>query len=485
MSDLITGSLQENLLTLLVYDDQCCGLISNCVDVGLFESDFFKTIAREAFDYFRQFNKAPKDHIADILESKIDDPKNPRSGEVYKKILINLNSTKDSVDSDYVIHKLNDFVRKQTLKGAIVEAVEQVKKDDLDSAESVLTKALKSQVQVFERGVQFTDPSKSLEFFDNAIESYPTGIPHLDAEHIGPAPGQLFVILAPATRGKTWCMVNIGKACALQRLKVLHISLEMSEQRMAQRYMQSVFSISKRKAETTVNRFVHDELNRLTRFEVETITRPTLQDSDVKVDLKNKLTRMQNRFHLDIKRFPTGALTVQGLEVYLDSLERLYNYKPEVLLLDYADLMKLDYQNLRTSTGEIYKELRRIGVERNFAMVTASQANRLGEDSRVISLKHLAEDYSKAATADDIVCYCQTQQEKSLSLARIFVAKARNEENNQTILISQAYNIGQFCMDSTLINDRYWNLIQAENGEQEETRTEERPRPRFQRRNNR
>jgi replicative DNA helicase len=251
----------------------------------------------------------------------------------------------------------------------------------------------------------------------------------------------------------------LGKACSLIRLKVLHISLEMSAVRMAQRYVQAFFAVSKNKAQVTVNRFQHDERNKLQSFQLENLNRPTLIDPGIESQLNKKLLKLNKRIQLDIRQFPTSALTVEGLEVFLDSMERLYNFIPDVVLLDYADLMKLDYKNLRTSTGEIYKELRRIAVERNLAMVTASQSNRAGEDARIITLKHLAEDYSKAATADTVVAYCQTPQESSLGLARLFVAKSRNEERNQTILISQAYRIGQFCMDSTFINDRYWTLV--------------------------
>lgn len=459
MDENISGSLQENILTLLCFDEKNAPLIVNTVEVGMFESDFFKEVAKAAIDYYRQYKEPPKEHIADILESKMNDSKNPKTGEIYKRIITNLFHTKDSVNSIYVINQLTAFIRKQTLKSAIMEAVSQVKEGNIDSAETALNKALKTQIKVFDRGISFTDTKKSLQFFHQNIQAYPTGIKHLDDENIGPAPGELFVILAPPNKGKTFCMVQIGKACAMARLKVLHISLEMSEPLMAQRYMQTFFSLSKRKAEITVNRFVHDERGRLTTFTTEELKRPTLQDSNMESQLTTKLNKLKNRIQLEIKRFPTGALTVDGLEAFLDGNERLYGFTPDVLLLDYADLMKLDYKNLRTSTGEIYKELRRIAVERNIALVTASQANRLGEDSRVITLKHLAEDYSKAATADNIIAYCQTPAEANLNLARLFMAKARNEERNQTILISQAYRIGQFCMDSTLINDRYWTLI--------------------------
>lgn len=474
MSDNISGSLQENLLTLLVFDEKTAPIIANTVEIGLFESDFFKEIARVAIDFYRQFKEPAKEHIADLLESKLNDRKNTKTAELYKRLITNLYQSRDTVNSTYVISQLTQFVRRQRLKAAIIEAAGLIKEDKIDEAENSVNKALKNKVEVFNSGIEFTDPTKSLQFFNIEQNAFPTGVPHLDKEFIGPAPGELFIVLAPPNRGKTQFLVQIGKVCALNRKKVLHISLEMSEILMAQRYVQAFFSLSKRKAEINVSRFIHDDLGRLSRFQMEELKRPTLDDFKLEKALAEKIRKLQHRIHLLIKRFPTGALDIDGFEVYLDSLERLENYVPDIVLLDYADLMKLDYRNLRTSTGEIYKELRRIAVERNLAMVTASQSNRLGEDARIITLKHLAEDYSKAATADNIVAYCQTSAEMNLGLARLYIAKARNEEKNKTILISQAYQIGQFCMDSTIVNDRYWNLIDTRS-EESEAESEQQP----------
>jgi hypothetical protein len=149
-------------------------------------------------------------------------------------------------------------------------------------------------------------------------------------------------------------------------------------------------------------------------------------------------------------------------------MERFHNYVPDVLIVDYADLLAVDAANLRISTGYVYKELRRVAVERNMAVVSPSQSNRLGEDAKVLSLKYLAEDYSKAATADDIIAYCQSSVELRLGLARLFIAKARDEEREQTVLISQAYKMAQFCMDSAMISDRYWSLLDAHNNEEDQ-----------------
>lgn len=892
--ELITGSLQENLLTLIVFDDQSLPLLATTLEVGMFENDFYKAIVRESFEFFKEFKKAPGEHIADIFETHLTKKSSDKESAVYDRILKSLQRNKDNVNRDYVLSQLNKFIRQQSLKNGITLAHQLVKDGKLDEAELKMSEAINSQIKIFDAGIWLTDLKRSMKFLTAPVQPYPLGIPPLDAIGFGPAPGQLLVILAPANRGKsislhsriwlpetgyvsmgsllqqhksnmtygvnhqtqlpeltkilkifpsgmkptcniylrsgrivkgladthpvlTWngyvpckdlsigdftigaatlplsgtapmpeideayvigvflgdgaltnkvsgptlciskekwpiyekvvevlnpnksprirakgpqaldcgfhldtqhfldmwnlgkhksinkqvpekifslgkeavaaCLagmfdtdgsvyqssewtriefatssyllsediltmlnilgiyarrgnkittlngksyqswiiilndeessllfsnhvgkylhhpkkierltnrrktqqvlnrgqffkrlpyhasqlvvnngiawnqtlydsinrktrlspadarqfglkinnqellnkasgqfvfdeiikidwnepeecwdmetetqtqsfmcehvfthnsqfcVHIAKMCAMQRLKVLYISLEMSEEKIAQRFFQSLFSVTKRQSEIIYTRFEQDELSRLNGFRIESLTRPSLQDEGIETALAKKMQHFDGRFKVFIKRFPTNALSIRGLEAYLDSMERFHNYIPDVLILDYADLLAVDAANLRISTGYTYKELRRIAVERNFAVVSPSQSNRLGEDAKVLSLKYLAEDYSKAATADDIIAYCQSSLELRLGLARLFIAKARDEEREQTVLISQAYKMAQFCMDSTMISDRYWTLLDAHNNAGEEEQPPEMARAPIRRRN--
>jgi len=456
----IQGALAENILTLLCFDDDAAGIIVNSVDVGLFESDIYKNIAQQVVAYYTKFKEAPKEHLADLLEEHLEDQKDTRKADLYQKILLNLYEFKDSINKKYVLDEVRTFVRQQKLKSGIVDATTYVREGELDKAENVLTGCLNSQIDLFEPGIFFADTTQSLRFFDDIVPTYQTGIKPLDEMRFGPAPGELLVVLAPANRGKTWFMIHLGKFCVMQHLKVLHVSLEMSEEKMTQRYMQTFFSFSKRKGENPYRSIKRDEMGRYIDTQPEMIERPSLDDHDAEMALAKRVDRVKNRLKLWVKRFPTNALTIQGLEAYLDALDRFEHYHPDVIIVDYADLMKLDSSNIRVDTGNVYKDLRRIGVERNCAMISASQSNRLGEDAKVITLKHLAEDYSKAATADNIIAYCQTSQEQRYGLARLFIAKARDEEREQSVIITQNYRIGQFCMDANRMDNRYWDTLE-------------------------
>jgi len=458
--ELLSGALQENILTLLVFDDEFCPIVRNTVSANLFESKIFKEIASHAIDYFDQFKEAIKEHLADELEGILDGT-DKRKAASYKRVLDNLFMAKDGMNREYVVSKLNVFVRQQGLKSAIVKAVEAVESGNIDQAEIELNKGLSSQMVSFELGTNFSDPKQSLQFFDHVADGIQTGIGQLDRRDICPRRQELFMFVAPAKKGKSWALIQVGKYALLQRKKVLHVTLEMSEQRVSMRYIQSFFSISKREAKLQCPKFTLDEYGQFSNITMEEIVRPTLKDAGIRAHLTSRLTReFRKRPPLIIKQFPTGSLTIPMLNAYLDGLERFHKFVPDVLIVDYPKLMKLDAQNLRIELGGITEKLRGVAVERNLALVTAAQGNRDSASAQIVTDTMIGEDYSQIATADNVVTYTQTAQEKALGLARLYVSNGRNDEDKFVVLVSQSYAIGQFCLDSAMMANHYDDLLE-------------------------
>lgn len=455
----LSGALQENVLTLLCFDDQFGSIVRASVTPNLFESAVFREIATHAIDFLDQFGEAIKEHLPDALEGVLEG-KDTRKAASYRRVLDNLFLAKEHMNREYVISKLHAFVRQQTLKSAIVKAVESFEDGNIDQAEVELTKGLNAQLISFEPGIQLADAKNSLRFYDTVTDGIHTGIEELDKRDICPRPGEMFMIIAPPKRGKSWALTHLGKWSLLQRKKTLHITLEMAESRVAQRYIQSFFSISKREANVRTPKFILDQSGRMMDIDFEDLVRPTLADPGMREKLAMRLGReFRRRPPLIIKQFPTGSLTINALHAYLDGLERFHKFIPEVIVLDYPDLMKIDSANLRVDTGRIYKDLRGVAVERNVAMVIASQGNREASTAKVVTDSMVAEDYSKIATCDNVLTYNQTSQEKAVGLARLFVSNGRNDEDKFIVLMSQSYAIGQFCLDSTMLDSDYWDRL--------------------------
>lgn len=459
-----TGALQENILTLLCFDAESCPIIIAAVDTALFESQVYRNIADKAIAYFRKYKAAAGDHLPDLLEEYLQSTKRAEV-RMYSEALNDLHSTAESINRKYILDELGRFVKQQSLRQSITLAAEELQAGKADTAERILLEGLKKRITVFEPGLTVAQAIESTDLYETTEHLIRTGVRPLDDDGLCPAPGELFTVMSTPNRGKTWWLQSIGKYAALQRKKVLHVTLEMSEQKIARRYVQSFFAMTRRPETFSVPIIKTDRHKRFLGLSFRRYRkRPSLTNKKTRNRLKNRsATHFGDKFkRVLIKQFPTNQLTTDGLYAFLEMVEQEDGFIPDLLIVDYADLMKIDSANLRIDTGRVYKDLRGIAVEKNIAVCTASQSNRQGEDARLLTMKHFAEDYSKAGISDNIISYNQTKEEKEMGLARLFGVKARDERSGQTIVITQAYASGQFAIDAVRLGaaQPYWDEIE-------------------------
>lgn len=475
--------LQENLLTLLCFDDQRAPVICSAVEASLFEGDY-KSVAVEAYKYIRKSSRAPKEHIADLLEDILS--QEDRKAKRFRLIIKAMRQSKDSIDGDFVMGRLASFIRRQKLKGATLEVAEifntgRMDEEAIDRVESIFTSVLHEKMTLFDAGIFLGKPSKSLTFLDNPENDvFPTGIKELDRFRLGPVRKGLHLFIGLPKAGKTHWLVNLGKNSYRAGLKICHVSLEMSEEKISQRYFQALFAISKRPIETgklgsKITKFRIDEDGKLAGLRQRSFKpKHTLQDRGIKKYFRRRLKFLGSRLNrIVIKSFPTGQLTVPQLDAYLQTLEVQHGFVPDLLIIDYPQLMKMDSKNLRGDLGRTVIGLRGIAGERNMAVAAVAQSHRKGLSSKLVGVGNIGEDFSQIATADVVLTYSRTKQEKALGLARLHVGASRDEEDDFTVLVSQHYATGQFCRQSVRMQKQYWDILEAEAGESKEDEEEE------------
>lgn len=475
----LSGALQENILCLLCFDEKYAQTARHSLSPQLFESALFREIAGIAIDFIDQFHAPVGEHLPDHLEHILKG-EDTRKAAAYKRLVDELFTARDGVNGEYVLSQLHKFVRQQTLKSAFVTAAELFEEGNIDGAEVALQKGLSTQAGSYSPGIDMSDPEQALGFMDNSDAPFLQGIKALDDFGIGPARKQLFLVTGPLGKGKSWWLMQIGKMGILQRLKVLHITLEMSEEQVAKRYLQMMFAITKRKGGARVARFEKSFDGSIKTIDFEDLDLNSLEDDDIRTKLTNMVKRRLGRARLKVKKFASGSLTMAGYRSYLDQLERFENFVPDLVVMDYAELMDLgaggNAENKRSATGQRFVDLRGEADTRNHAFVTASQVNRPGINKLMSDEGDLAEDISKAFTADSVCTYNQTPMEHKMGLARIHAAKVRDGESKMTALITQSYKMGQFCLDSVLMGERYLASITGRDRESEEE--DEQPRTR-------
>ena len=458
MTDKLSGSIQDNLLCLASFSDASFQLVRDSVPPELFTSQVYRDILERVYDFIDRFKKPPKEHIADLLEDVLT--KEGPQAEVYKHVIIAAEGIKDTINEEYTLTQLDTFIRQQRLKVGVVQASQCIAEGDLDGAENVLEDALRNHLQLFRPGLTLRGVLKELRTGKEASDVINMGIPELDKRRLGPARKELYVFIGPPKRGKSWHLGHITKRALMQKLQASVVSLEMSESLWGSRLLQSLFVITKREGEVLYSQFSRDSLGRLvgvSRAKLKKVLSFS-EDSTIK-RISQKLDSFEGRLNVFIREFAPRSIGIPGLRAYLNSLERTQQFLPDILILDYADLLKVDTRNYRIEIGAMYQELRGIAVEKNIMIATASQANREGAGARMVLDTHAAEDFSKIGTADCAITYSQTAAERQLGLARLFVSNARTDEDKFTILITQSYATGQFCLDSIRMVDGYWDQI--------------------------
>ena len=463
------GALEENLLVLLSFDAVHAPIIRNVVEPNHFGGPY-RLIASRIYAHLDTFKKPPGDHLPDILSDKLD-PKNGKEAAYYTDIIESIHAARQGINAEYVMASLETFIKRQSLRSIAIDLTRALQRDteeSLEEAEKLISSAQHNTLKVFDPGTRLSDKKRALEFLDLQQSSFPTGIPELDKRGFGPTRKEMWLFIANAKAGKSWALSQLGKMAIMHRLKVVHVSLEMSEARAAQRYFQALFAMAKRPDSFNVTKFRRDSLNRISGFDDIRVT-PSLSLSDplIRKRLERRIDRWALRTldNIIIKEFPTGALTVPQLRAYLDNLETTQKFVPDLLIIDYPDLLKLDKDNFRLALDEAFKDLRGIAVARNIALAAVSQSHRSAAKAKQVGIENVAEAYSKIAHSDIVLTYTQTAQEHKLGLARLQVAAGRNDEDRFTIVISQSYQTGQFVLDSNLMKGTYWENLPAPDAE--------------------
>lgn len=453
--------IEEAVLSLLAFSDQQAVLLALKVQsVKYFTNRTNKKIAEVCLDYVTKYATAPKSQLEFLLEAEL---RRGEEGILLRKTIENLQALVPDLDPKFIFEQLDAFLESQSLTTNLTRALELIQDGELEKAkESIFKQSIRTAADA-SPGIWLTDPAQSLKFMNREEEGefFSSGIDYLDTRGIRPDRKTFLLMIAPAKKGKSWWLIQVGRSGIQYRHKVLHITLELSEDKTSKRYIQCLFGLTAdqtRQVKTTL--FQRDRDTGSTRLDVMNFERNSVYAE--RKDIQEKLLWM-SRAELLIKEYPTGTLSTEHLMLYLESLKRERGFIPDVLIIDYADLMKIDAQSLRIDTGRLYKELRGISGL-GYAMVSASQGNRDSANAKLVDTTNVAEDWSKIGTVDGILTYNQTAEERRLGLARIFVAGGRDADDRFTTLISQSYETGQFCLDSTPMNLELTERVNAMTG---------------------
>jgi replicative DNA helicase len=292
-----------------------------------------------------------------------------------------------------------------------MESVELLQRGNYDQIKTNMDKAMKAGADT-DIGLDYKT-SVAARYDEAARHTITTGWDVVDDLMAGGlANGELGVVMAPAGIGKSWLLINIGANAIKAGHTVIHYTLELNKEYVAQRYDSVLTGIN---AQTLKH---HQE---------------TVQD---------KMDTLSGE--LIVKYYPTKSIGVMGLKAHLEKTIMLGN-KPSLVIVDYGDLLKINTKkDKHEALEELYEDLRGMAGEYDVPVWTASQAGRSALEEDIIEADKIASSYGKVMVADFLMSLSRKVEDKMSGTGRGHVIKNRFGPDGITLPCKINTNNGQF-----------------------------------------
>ena len=390
-------SFQEKIGQALLTDQKWAEQMMEVFDSSYFELKYLQFLADRYFAYSKKYKVFP---TLQLLVTIIREDLKTGTDTILRDQIIDylqrMKTNPDPGDLQFVKDKSLDFCRKQALKAALENAVDQMQADKYES----IVESIKKAVQVG------TAPSVGHDFFNELDarftrlkrDTIPTGIPELDKKELlngGSGKGELLCVVGGSGSGKSHWLTMIGSNALREGKNVLHYTFELSETAVGIRYDSNLCDMDSNE--------VMDRKEEVKKFYDE-----------------NKLGR------LFIKEYPTNTASIFTIRSHVERLD-LKGFKPDIIIIDYADIMRStrQFDSLRHELKLVYEELRALAMELGIPIWTASQSNKEGANAEVIDMTNMSEAYGKAMICDFIISVSRRSHEKATGWGRLYVAKNR------------------------------------------------------------
>lgn len=417
MSYDFSENVQRGILYLAKYNKDFFSQITPLVKPEYFEFPIHSTIYNSIVEFHSKYQNIPcDDFILEVCKKK-KGTRESSSDYQDELTLINRLDTSSIGNEDFFLDEIENFARKEAMKDAITQSISYIQEDNYEQVEEVVRQALTVNRNV-DLGQSYFDSvtARWVRMLDKSNEDkYRTILPTLNRElEGGLSAKELAMVVAPPGVGKSVMLVNQGVHSLMEGRKVLYVSLEMSEDKIAQRFDSVMTLINQRN-------LPQKQKVLLDRLEV----------------FKNKFPGGE----LVIKEFPTGVATVSTIRSLLSQLKNFEGFEPDLLIVDYLELLSSTREGPEYQIQElIARELRGLAVEHNMLVWTATQTNRQGTRVNVITDAELGDSYGKFRTVDYAISLNQTEEEFDEERMRCYVMKSRNGKTRFVTGVSIDYN---------------------------------------------
>ena len=403
--------LEVIVLKNLVYNEKYCRKVLPFIKPEYFETHEERVVFEEINKYVQQYQaQPPLNAIAIECERRTD-----LSQDGFQNILDLLKTfTEDKVDYDWLVDTSEKWCKDRAVYLSLLESIKiadgKDKTKSRDAIPSILSEALGVCFDEHVGHDYIDDFESRYDFYHRKEEKIPFDLEFFNKITKGGLPSKtLNIALAGTGVGKSLFMCHVGAAALLQGKNVLYITLEMAEERIAERIDANLLNINIQQLVDLPKQMYETKIVKLAQKTV------------------GKLI---------IKEYPTASAHAGHFKSLLNELALKKGFKPDIIFIDYLNICsssryKGTIVNSYTFVKAIAEELRGLAVEFNVPIVSATQTTRSGYSSTDVDLTDTSESFGLPATADLMFALISTEELEQLN--QILVKQLKNRYNDPTM----------------------------------------------------
>ena len=331
------------------------------------------------------------------------------------KLLESITNENDEANISWLLDSTEKFCQDRAIYNAVVESISILDEKgrntrDKGSIPDILSDALSVSFDPHVGHDYFLDADERYKFYHRIEEKIPWDLEFFNRITKGGLSNKtLNIALAGTGVGKSLFMCHVAASCLSQNYNVLYITLEMAEERIAERVDANLLNIS------------IDDLQKIPK---------DLYDKKIdklKQTIKGKLI---------VKEYPTAAANVNHFRALLNELNLKKSFVPHIILIDYINICTSSRikpgsnVNSYTYIKSIAEELRGLAVENAVPILSATQTTRSGFTNTDIGLEDTSESFGLPATADFMFAIISTEQMEELN--QIMIKQLKNRYSDPT-----------------------------------------------------
>ena len=411
-------SFQIKVIGALLTQRQFLLNISDSLESEYFSNTSHQWIVDFIIKYFSEYHTIPSLETLSIEVKKID---NEVLRIALTETLREAYKAADSKDLEYVEKEFTSFCSNQQMKKALMTSVDLLNVGDFDGIRRLINNAMKAGEDK-NIGHEY-DKDVETRYREDDRHAIPFPWPIFnDLTQGGVGGGDLVLMFGNPGGGKSWAVIAMGAFAAALGYNVVHYSLELGEGYVGKRY-DAVFS-----------GIPVDKLNDNRKVVEEIVSK-----------VKGKII---------IKEYPPKRVSLETIEAHIQQLEQQNDFKPDIIIIDYLDLLKgKGRKERKDEIDDVYTDAKGLAKALNKPIISPSQANRTGAKSSIIEGDNAAGSYDKIMIGDIIISVARRKKDKVKGTGKWHIMKNRYGADGLTFNSTIDTSNGKIVIDEQPVED--------------------------------